>query len=97
MKEELVSEMAVSAGLKSELEMATLKVQTIAVDVVLSARAELIGEFKIGEHSSWDPDEEIRTWDERPALLVGGEVSEDEEEEVSTLAIGIPKEKGPQV
>ena len=51
MKDELVS-----AGLKSELEMAALKVQTIAVDVVLSARAELMGEFKRGEHSNWDPD-----------------------------------------
>ena len=61
MKEELEKEKVVITGLKSELEMATLKVQTIAVDVVLSARAELIGEFKIGEHSSWDPDEEIRT------------------------------------
>ncbi|KAL5580131.1 hypothetical protein UlMin_012573 [Ulmus minor] len=34
--DELVSENAVSVGLKSELEMAELKVQTIAVDAVLS-------------------------------------------------------------
>ena len=51
-----------SASLKSELEMAALKVQTIAVDVVLSARAALMEEFKKGEHTSWDPNEEIRTW-----------------------------------
>ena len=61
MKDELVRERVVSAGLKSDLETAALKVQTIAVYVELSARAELIGEFKRGEHSSWDPDEEIRT------------------------------------
>ena len=96
MKDELVSERAMSTGLKSELEMATLKVQTIVVDAVLSTRAELMGEFKRGEHSSWDPDQEIQTWDKRAAVLAGGEVSEDEEEEVSTLVLGSPKEKDPQ-
>ena len=54
-------------------------------------------EFKRGEHSSWDPNEEIQTWDKKAAVLAGGEVSEDEEEEVSTPAIGSPKKKGPQV
>ena len=49
----MVSERAVSAGLKSELETAALKVQTIVVDFVLSARAELMGKFKRGEHSCW--------------------------------------------
>ena len=29
-------------------------------------------------------------------MLAGGEVSEDEEEDVSTLALGSPKEKDPQ-
>ena len=51
-----MSEKAVSAGLRSELETAELKVQTIAVDAVLSARAELMGEYKRGEHSTWDLD-----------------------------------------
>lgn len=32
--------------------MAAMKVQTIAVDAVLSARAELMGEYKKREHSS---------------------------------------------
>ena len=50
-KDELVSERVVSTGLKSKLETAALKVQTIAVDNMLSARAELMGEFKRGEHS----------------------------------------------
>ena len=50
-KDELVNEKAVSTSLKFELEVAALKVQTIAVDSMLSARAELMG-----EHSSWDPD-----------------------------------------
>ena len=58
-KDELASEKAVSAGLKTELEAAALKVQTITVDVVLSTRAELMGKFKRGEHSNWDSDEEI--------------------------------------
>ena len=39
--------------------MAVLKVQTIAVDVVLNTRAELMGELKRGEHASRDPDHEI--------------------------------------
>ena len=55
-RDELVSEKVVSAGLKSELETATLKVQTIAMDVVLSARAKLMGEFKRGKHSNWAPE-----------------------------------------
>ena len=80
-RDELVSKKAVSAGLKSELETATLKVQTIAVDVVLSTRAELMGEFKRGEHSNWDPNEEIWMWDKRAAVLAGGKASEDEEDE----------------
>ena len=63
------------------------------MDVVLSVRAELMGEFKRGEHSTWDPDKEIRTWDKRAAVLDGGEVSKDEEE-MSTSAIGSPKEMG---
>ena len=61
LRDELSSEKAVSVGLKAELETAAKKIQTIVVDAVLSARAELMGEFKIGEHSSWDPDEEIET------------------------------------
>ena len=48
---------------------------------MLSARAELMGEFKRGEHSNWDPDEEIWTWDKRAAVLAGGEASEDDEDE----------------
>ena len=60
-RDELASKKAMSAGLKTELETAALKVQTIAVDAMLSARAELMGEFKRGKHSSWDLDEEIRT------------------------------------
>ena len=61
MKEELEKEKVVSTGLKSELEMVALKVKIIVVDAVLSAKAELMGEYKRGEHSSWDPDEEIWT------------------------------------
>ena len=83
-QDELNGEKAVSAGLRAELEEAAEKVQTIAVDAVLSARAELMGEFKRGEHSSWDPDEEIEIWRKREAVLAGvesasdGEASEDE-------------------
>ena len=61
MKEELMKEKAVSAGLTSELETAALKLQTIIVDAVLSVRAELMGEFKRGEHLSWNLDKEIWT------------------------------------
>ena len=70
-RDELESEKAVSAGLRTKLETTAEKIQTIAVDDVLSARAELMGEYKRGEHSSWDPDEEIQTWDKRaPCWLV---------------------------
>ena len=92
-RDELASEKAVSAGLKSELEVAALKVQAIAVDAVLSARAELMGEYKRGEHSSWDPDEEIETWKKREAVLAAGDDASDgeaEEEEVAP-AVESPK------
>ena len=52
MKDELEVEKAVSASLKSKLEFVTWEVQAIAVNVVLSACAELMGEFKRGEHTS---------------------------------------------
>ena len=80
MRDELRSEKAVSAGLRTELETATEKIQTMAVDVVLSARAELMGEYRRGEHSSSDPDEEIQTWDKRAAVLAGDKAASDEVE-----------------
>ena len=93
-EDELNGENAVSAGLRAELEMAAEKIQTIAVDAVLSARAELMGEFKRGEHSSWDPDEEIETWRKREAVLAGGEVvSEEEEDDEGASVIESPKQK----
>jgi len=78
-RDELASEKAMSKSLKTELETAALKVQAIVVGVMLSARAELMGEFKKGEHSSWDPNEEIQTWDKRTVMLVGGKASDDED------------------
>ena len=59
---------------------------------MLNARAELMSEFKRGEHSSWDPDEEIRTWDKRATVLAGGEDASDEEDEEEVApAMGSPK------
>ena len=58
-KEELEGEKALSVSLKSKLESITSEAQASAVNAVLSARAELMAKFKRGEHSSWDPDEEI--------------------------------------
>ena len=92
-RDKLVSEKAVSVGLKTELEAAAQKVQTIIVDVMLGVKAKLMGEFKRGEHSSWDPDEEIQTWDKRAAVLASGEASEDEdEEEEQALVVEDPKQ-----
>ena len=45
-KDELEKEKAVSASLKSEVEMAALKVKTIAVDIVLNTKAKLMEEYK---------------------------------------------------
>ena len=70
-KEGLAKERAENSGLREELEAAMLKVQSIAVDAVLSARAELMEEFKRGEHASWDLDQEIETWKKREAALGG--------------------------
>ena len=44
-------------------------------------------EFKRGEHSSWDPDEEIRTWEKRKAVLASSKVSEDEENEDESASV----------
>ena len=51
-KDELAKERAENSGLKEELEMVRLKSQSIAVDVVLSARAKLMEEHKKGKHAS---------------------------------------------
>ena len=96
--DELSNEKAVSAGLKAELETAAEKIQTIAVDAVLNARAELMGEFKRGEHSNWDPDEEIETWRKREAVLAGLEVASDEEDdEEEALVVESPKQQEVEV
>ena len=88
----MAKEKADNSGLREELEAALLKVQSIAVDAVLSARAELMEEFKRGEHASWDPDQEIETWKKREAMLAAGEdASNAEEEEEEAPTVGSPK------
>ena len=70
----------------------TAEVQEIAVNDILSACAKLMAEFKRSEHSSWDPDEEIQTWDKRKAVLAGDEASEHEViEDESAPVAGSPK------
>ena len=62
------------------------------MDAVLSARAELMEEYKKGEHASWDPDQEIETWKKKEAVLAAGEDESDaEEEEEEAPAVGSPK------
>ena len=61
------------------------------MDAVLSARAELMEEFKRGEHAGWDPDQEIETWRKREAVLAAGEDESDAEEDEETPAAGSPK------
>ena len=62
------------------------------VNAVLSTRTELMAEFKRGEHSGWDLDKEIRTWEKRKVVLAGGEVSaDDEDKDKLAPAIGGPK------
>ncbi|KAL5565741.1 hypothetical protein UlMin_028905 [Ulmus minor] len=89
-KEDLVKEKADSSSLREELEAAMLKVQSIAVDAVLSARTELMEEFKRGKHAAWDPDQEIETWRKREAVLAAGEDESDADEEEAPAA-GSPK------
>ena len=55
-RDELAKEKVENSSLKEELEKVRLKVQSIAVDAVLNARAELMEEYKKGEHVSWDSD-----------------------------------------
>ena len=52
MKDELAKEKVENFDLKEELETVRLKVQSIAMDAVLSAQAELIEEYKKGEHAN---------------------------------------------
>jgi chromosome segregation ATPase len=89
-RKDLAKEKAVNSGLREELESVTLKAQTIAVDAVLSARAELMEEFKKGEHADWDPDQEIETWRKREAVLAAGEDESDAEGEDEAPAVGSP-------
>ena len=62
------------------------------MDVVFSARAELMEEYKKGEHASWDPDQEIETWKKKEAVLAAGEdASNEEDEEEAAPAVGSTK------
>ena len=52
-------------------------------------------EYKKGEHTNWDSDQEIQTWKKREAMLAAGEDAtdeEDEDEEESASAVGSQKE-----
>ena len=51
-KDKLAKEEAENSSLKEELEMIRLKVQSIVVDAMHSARAKLIEEYKKGEHAN---------------------------------------------
>ena len=83
-----------STSLKLELESVTSQAQSIVVDVIISARAELMGEFKRCEHANWDPDEEICTWRRREAMRArDGEGSKEEDKEEPALVAGSPKSK----
>ena len=84
-KDELAKEKAENASLKSELETDALKVQTIAVDVILCAWAELMEEFKRGEQTRRDLDEESWTWKRREAVLAGGGDEYEDDDDESTL------------
>ena len=55
MKETLAKEKVENATVKAELESTLKKMQFIAVDAIVHARVELMGEFKRGEHTNWDP------------------------------------------
>ena len=68
-KDELAKEKAKIATLEAELKGTQKNVQFIVVDTILYARAELMGEFKRGEHANWDLDQEIQTWEKRKAVL----------------------------
>ena len=55
-KEELANEKLENTAIKAELESTLKKMQFITVDAILHARAELMGEFKMGEVANWDLD-----------------------------------------
>ena len=44
------------------METTLKQMKSVAIDVTLHARAELMEEFKVGKHSEWDLDYEIRFW-----------------------------------
>ena len=55
-RDELAKDKAKNANLEAELGELQKKVQFIAVDAILHARVELMGEFNRGKHANWDPD-----------------------------------------
>ena len=92
MKEELAREKVENAAVKAELELTLKKMQFIAVDAILHAWVELMGEFKRGEHANWDLDQEIQTWKNREVGLAKGDEAFDEEEDESTPMAESPKQ-----
>ena len=65
------------------------------MDAVLSSQVELMEEYKKGEHTSWDPNQEFQTWKRREVVLAVGEDEtdeEDEDEEELPLVVGSSKQ-----
>ena len=43
------------------METTLEQMKSVAVDVTLHARVELMEEYKVGQHVGWDPDLEIKS------------------------------------
>ena len=60
LEKELATSLAMQKVVEAELDTTLKQMKYVAVDATLHARAELMEEFKVGKHSEWDPDYEIR-------------------------------------
>ena len=91
MKEGLTKLEAENVTTKAELDLALNKVKFIDVDDILHARVELMEEFMSGQHTSWDPDQEIQTWKDKKAVLARGDEEEETDEDELTPIDDSPK------
>ena len=84
LRKELAASEVANVAAKAEMEVTLTQIKSVAVNVTLHVRAELMEECKAGQHVNWDPDLEIKFWKEKEAALAGHEDVEETVEEPSS-------------
>ena len=98
MEKELVTSEAACAATKFEMDATLTHMRSVVVDATFHERAELMEEFKAGQHVEWELDFEIGIWKEREGELAGARSMDEKTEEplspmVESLKVVVPEKE----